>query len=139
MIWNIIEIISEILSLLESNSGNYRIQEVSEEKEENNKRSWSIPFLIIAIILSIAFSYLSSAIFQHQKIILILGSIIGISIIFNLTLIFLLIHFKIVQPTTFGRFMNYFIGLILFTSSSGLFIIDYFNFISNWCDSETSS
>ena len=128
MIWNIIEIISEILSLLESNSGNYRIKE---EKEENNKRSWSIPFLVIAIILSIAFSYLSSAIFQHQKIILILGSIIGISIILNLTLIFILIQFKIVQPTTFGRFMNYFIGLILFTSGSGLFIIDYFNFISN--------
>ena len=131
MIWNIIEIISEILSLLESNSGNYRIKEVSEEKEENNKRSLSIPFLVIAIILSIAFSYLSSAIFQHQKIILILVSIIGISIILNLTLIFLLIQFKIVQPTTFGRFMNYFIGLILFTSGSGLFIIDYFNFISN--------
>ena len=126
MIWNIIEMISEILSLLESNSGNYRIKEVSEEKEENNKRSWSIPFIVIAVILSIALIYLSSAIFQHQKIFLILLSIIGISVIFNLTLIFLLIHFKIIQPTTFGRFTNYFIGLILFTSSFSLFIIHTF-------------
>ncbi|MFV0146472.1 hypothetical protein NZD85_11475 [Empedobacter stercoris] len=99
--------------------------------KENTQKDKAGYFLFITSLISIALFFLSSDLFENQHFFLILISIIGVSIILNIVLIFILIKFKIIQPTTFNNFIFYLIGLILLVSSFGLFLIDYFKIISN--------
>ncbi len=99
--------------------------------KESTKKDKADYFLFITSLISIALFFLSSDLFENQHYLLILISLIGSSIILNIILILLLIKFKIIQSTTFLNFIYYLVGLILLTSSFGLFIFDYFKIITN--------
>lgn len=111
------DIIQAILDLLSAPN-------FDKESSQKNKAGY---FLFISSLISIALFFLSSDSFENQHLFLILISLIGLSIILNIVLIFLLIKFKIIQPTTFKDFIYYLVGLTLLISSIGLFLINYFN------------
>lgn len=88
-------------------------------------------FIAVSSIVAFILNILSIETLKNGNNSMLLILIIACSCIISFSILYFLNKLKNYKPTTFGNYVAYLLGLILLFESTSVFVIHYFNLISN--------